>query len=199
MQKDVAFTGVQFDDGRQIAAELLLVGIGVLPDLGLAASAGIEVGNGIWVDAMMQSSVQDIFAIGDVALIDGAALRIESVDNAQMTAARAAAAICGLAQPAMTAPWFWSEQFDVRLQSAGIVPLASPDLRHQLRSGKREGGFSVWSYGDNGKLAAVEAVRDPAGYMLGKKCLDLGLSPDPDDIGNGDFDLKGFVAAGNEQ
>jgi NADPH-dependent 2,4-dienoyl-CoA reductase/sulfur reductase-like enzyme len=148
---------------------------------------------------MMQSSVQDIFAIGDVALIDGAALRVESVDNAQMTAARAAAAICGLAQPAMAAPWFWSEQFDVRLQSAGIVPLASPDLRHQLRPGKREGGFSVWSYGDNGKLAAVEAVRDPAGYMLGKKCLDLGLSPDPDDIGNVDFDLKGFVAAGNEK
>jgi len=124
---------VQLDDGRQIAAELLLVGIGVLPDLDLAASAGIEAGNGILVDAMMQSSVQDIFAIGDVALIDGAALRIESVDNAQMTAARAAAAICGLAQPAMAAPWFWSEQFDVRLQSAGIVPLASPDLRHQLR------------------------------------------------------------------
>ena len=79
------------------------------------------------------------------------------------------------------------------------MPLASPDLRHQLRPGKREGGFSVWSYGDNGKLAAVEAVRDPAGYMLGKKCLDLGLSPDPDDIGNVDFDLKGFVAAGNEK
>jgi NADPH-dependent 2,4-dienoyl-CoA reductase/sulfur reductase-like enzyme len=199
LQKDGAFTGVQLGDGRQIAAELLLVGIGVLPDLDLAASAGIEAGNGIIVDAMMQSSVQDIFAIGDVALIDGAALRIESVDNAQMTAARAAAAICGLAQPAMAAPWFWSEQFDVRLQSAGIVPLASPDLRHQLRPGKREGGFSVWSYGDNGKLAAVEAVRDPAGYMLGKKCLDLGLSPDPDDIGNVDFDLKDFVAAGNEK
>ena len=199
LQKDGAFTGVQLGDGRQIAAELLLVGIGVLPDLDLAASAGIEAGNGIIVDAMMQSSVQDIFAIGDVALIDGAALRIESVDNAQMTAARAAAVICGLAQPAMAAPWFWSEQFDVRLQSAGIVPLASPDLRHQLRPGKREGGFSVWSYGNNGKLAAVEAVRDPAGYMLGKKCLDLGLSPDPEDIGNVDFDLKGFVAAGNEK
>ena len=199
LQKDGAFTGVQLDDGRQIAAELLLVGIGVLPDLDLAASAGIEAGNGILVDAMMQSSVQDIFAIGDVALIDGAALRVESVDNAQMTAARAAAAICGLAQPSMAAPWFWSEQFDVRLQSAGIVPLASPDLHHQLRPGKREGGFSVWSYGDKGKLAAVEAVRDPAGYMLGKKCLDLGLSPDPGDIGNGNFDLKGFVAAGNKK
>ncbi|MDB0016343.1 FAD-dependent oxidoreductase [Alphaproteobacteria bacterium] len=199
LQKDGAFTGVQLDDGSQIVAELLLVGIGVLPDLELAKSAGIMAGNGILVDAMMQSSVQDIFAIGDVALIDGAALRIESVDNAQMTAARAAAAICGLAQPAMTAPWFWSEQFDVRLQSAGIVPLASPGLHHQLRPGKRGGGFSVWSFGDNGELAAVEAVRDPAGYMLGKKCLDLGLSPDLDDIGNCDFDLKAFVAAGNEK
>ena len=99
----------------------------------------------------------------------------------------------------MAAPWFWSEQFDVRLQSAGIVPLTSPDLSHQLRKGKREGGFSVWSYGDKGQLAAVDAVRDPAGYMLGKKCLDLGLSPDPDDISNGDFDLKAFTAAGKEK
>ena len=166
-----------------------------------AEKAGVavdEVGF-ITTDSQMRTNVSHIFAIGDVALIDGAALRIESVDNAQKTAARAAAAICGLAQPAMTAPWFWSEQFDVRLQSAGIVPLASLGVNHQLRPGKRESGFSVWSYGDNGELAAVEAVRDPAAYMLGKKCLDLGLSPDSDDIGNGDFDLKGFVAAGNEK
>ena len=68
-------------------------------------------------------------------------------------------------------------------------------MRHLVRPGKRAGGFSVWSYDGAGQLAAVEAVRDPAGYMLGKKCLDLGLSPNPDDIGNGDFDLKAFLVA----
>ena len=65
-----------------------------------------------------------------------------------------------------------------------------------MRPGRREGGLSVWSYDVHGKLAAIEAVRDPSAYMLGKKCLDLDLSPLPVEIGNADFDLKGFVASG---
>ena len=121
----VRSSGIRLNDDRIIDAELLPVGIGVLPDLGVAADAGLTTGDGIVVDGMMQSSVEDIFAIGDVALVDGAMSRIESVDNAQNTAARAAAAICGLSQPPKMAPWFWSEQFDARLQSAGIVPARS--------------------------------------------------------------------------
>ena len=196
LQKDGAFSGIRLNDDRIIDAELLLVGIGVLPDLGVAADAGLTIGDGIVVDGMMQSSVEDIFAIGDVALVDGAMSRIESVDNAQNTAARAAAAICGLSQPPKMAPWFWSEQFDARLQSAGIVPQEAAVTRYIVRPGKREGGLSVWSYDVHGKLAAIEAVRDPAAYILGKKCLDLGLTPPPSDIGNAAFDLKGFVASG---
>ena len=196
LQKDGVFSGIQLNDDRVINAELLFVGIGVLPDLGVAADAGLNTGDGIIVDGMMQSSVADIYAIGDVALLDGAMSRIESVDNAQNTAARAAAAICGSNQPPKAAPWFWSEQFDARLQSAGIVPQEAPAVQYVVRPGKREGGLSVWSYDVHGKLAAIEAVRDPAAYMLGKKCLDLGLSPPPSDIGNADFDLKGFVASG---
>jgi len=194
LQQDGSFAGIRLDSGMVLDAELLLVGIGVAPDLELAADAGLACGNGILVNARMQTSLDDIFAIGDVALIDGAALRIESVDNAKVTAARAAAAICGTAQPALAAPWFWSEQFDVRLQSAGIVPLATAEVQYSMRPGKREGGFSVWSYDQAGALAAVEAVHDSAGYMLGKKCLDEGLSPDPDKIVNADFDLKAFIA-----
>ena len=190
------FTGIRLNDDRIINAELLFVGIGVLPDLGVAANAGLASGDGIIVDGMMQSSVADIYAIGDVALVDGVMPRIESVDNAQNTAARAAAAICGSSQPPKAAPWFWSEQFDARLQSAGIVPQEAAAVQYVVRLGKREGGLSVWSYDVHGKLAAIEAVRDPAAYMLGKKCLDLGLSPPPSDIGNADFDLKGFVASG---
>ena len=196
LHKDGLFAGIQLDGNRIIDAELLLVGIGVLPDLGVAEDAGLAVGNGIIVDGMMQSSVADIYAIGDVALVDGAMSRIESVDNAQNTAARAAAAICGSSQPPKVAPWFWSEQFDVRLQSAGIVPQEAATVQYVVRPGKREGGLSVWSYDVHGKLASIEAVRDPAAYMLGKKCLDLGLSPSPSDISTVDFDLKGFVACG---
>jgi NADPH-dependent 2,4-dienoyl-CoA reductase/sulfur reductase-like enzyme len=196
LQKDGVFSGIRLGDGRMIDAELLLVGIGVLPDVGVAADAGLNIGNGIIVDGMMQSSVSDIYAIGDVALVDGAISRIESVDNAQDTAARAAAAICGSKQPLKAAPWFWSEQFDVRLQSAGIVPQAAAPVQYVVRPGKRESGFSVWSYDAHRKLAAIEAVRDPAAYMLGKKCLDSDLSPPSSDIGIADFDLKGFVASG---
>jgi len=196
LQKDGVFLGIRLNDDRVINAELLLVGIGVLPDLGVAANAGLATGDGIIVDGMMQSSVADIYAIGDVALLDGAVCRIESVDNAQNTAARAAAAICDSSQPPKAAPWFWSEQFDARLQSAGIVPQEAAAVQYVVRPGKREGGLSVWSYDVHGKLAAIEAVRDPAAYMLGKKCLDLGLSPPLSDICNADFDLKGFVASG---
>jgi len=175
---------------------MLVVGIGVVPETDLAVSAGIETGNGILVDDHMETSVAGIHAIGDGACRRDSAhgIRIESVHNAQDSAERAAAAIGGHAAPADQAPWFWSEQFDVRLQSAGIVPAAGAAVRHVRRPGKRAGGFSVWSY-EGDVLRAVEAVRDPAGYMLGKACLDKGLSPTPAKAGDPAFDLKAFVAA----
>lgn len=199
-----AVTGVTLEDGRHLEAEMLVVGIGVVPEMALAAAAGAETGNGILVDDQMETSVPGIYAIGDGALRRGSArgippiippgIRIESVHNAQDSAERAAAAIAGHAPPADQAPWFWSEQFDVRLQSAGIVPTAGASVCHVHRPGKREGGFSVWSYAGD-LLCAVEAVRDPAGYMLGKSCLEKGLSPTPAQAGDPAFDLKAFVAA----
>ncbi|MGC6453807.1 MAG: NAD(P)/FAD-dependent oxidoreductase [Candidatus Puniceispirillaceae bacterium] len=203
-----AVSGVTLEDGQRLETDMLVVGIGVVPEMTLAASAGIETGNGILVDDGMETSAAGIYAIGDGALRRGSArgipphipphippgIRIESVHNAQDSAERAAAAICGQGAPADQAPWFWSEQFDVRLQSAGIVPAAGDTVCHIRRPGKREGGFSVWSY-EGDVLRAVEAVRDPAGYMLGKSCLEKGLSPTPEQVGDPAFDLKTFVAA----
>ena len=193
---DGRFSHVTLTDGRLLAADMLVVGIGVLPEVALAEAAGIETGNGILVDKDMQTSVPGIYAIGDGALVRDSAygIRIESVHNAQDSAERAAAAINGHTPPADQAPWFWSEQFGLRLQSAGIVPAASDEVTHHRRPGKREGGFSVWSYAGD-RLRAVEAVGDPAGYMLGKTCLEKGLSPRPEAVSNADFDLKAFVAA----
>lgn len=193
MSKAGGFTGVDFGNGTVIAGDLLLVGIGVVPDTGLAVAAGLDVDNGIVVDARMRTSVPHIYAIGDAARRDDRAVRIESVDNAQCGAAIVAATICGIDPPPVTAPWFWSEQFDVRLQSAGLVPPPSASSHYIVRPGKRDGGFSVWSFDDK-RLIAVEAVRDPASYMLGKTCLDRGLSPDLDKLGDPVFDLKAFVA-----
>ena len=199
-QKDGLFTGITLDTGQQISADFLLVGIGVVPDSVLADAAGAAIGNGILVDRQMRSTIDDVYAIGDVALIEGVVSRIESVHNAQDTAARAAADITETPMPDMAVPWFWSEQYDVRLQSAGIVPVGKDDLRYAVRPGKREGGMSVWSYVQD-RLVAVEAVHDPAAYMLGKKCLENNLSPVPSDAADSDFDLKTFAtgASGVQQ
>ena len=198
-----AVTGVTLEDGHHLESQMLVVGIGVVPEMELAAAAGAETGNGILVDDHMETSVPGIYAVGDGALRRGIpasisasippGIRIESVHNAQDSAERAAAAIAGHAPPADQAPWFWSEQFDVRLQSAGIVPAAGASVCHVHHPGKREGGFSVWSYAGD-LLCAVEAVRDPAGYMLGKSCLEKGLSPTPAQAADPAFDLKAFVA-----
>ena len=190
------FSHVTLSDGRQLSADMLVVGIGVTPETALAEAAGIEAGNGILVDAGMQTSVAGIYAIGDGALQRDSAycIRIESVHNAQDSAERAAAAINSHAPPAVQAPWFWSEQFGLRLQSAGIVPAAADDVVCLRRPGKRADGFSIWSFrGD--ELCAVEAVGDPAGYMLGKTCLEKGLSPTHDAVTDAAFDMKAFVAA----
>ena len=183
-----------------LPAELLLVGIGVSPEMTLAEIAGIACGNGVLVGPDMQTNCPGIYAVGDVALaealapqIKGTAIRVESVHNAQDSAARAAAAITNSVMPAAQAPWFWSEQYGTRLQSAGIVPPAEATVQQVVRPGKREGGQSVWSF-DGAQLCAIEAMSDPAGYMLGKKCLDLGRSPRPEDVADVNFDLKAFVA-----
>ncbi len=191
-QNDGQFTGVTLADGQTITADMLVVGIGVLPEISLAEMVGAEAGNGIQVDEHMRTSVDGIYAIGDVAR-QGDAPRIESVHNASDTAERAAAAILGHELPALQTPWFWSEQYDARLQSAGIVPSPSENNHYVRRPGKRETGFSVWSY-EGDRLCAVEAVRDPAGYMLGKTCLDRNVSPDPKQIGDPSFDVKAFIA-----
>ena len=198
--KDGIFTGITLDAGQQISADFLVVGIGVVPDSVLADAAGAAIGNGILVDRQMRSTIDDVYAIGDVALIEGVVLRIESVHNAQDTAARAAADITKTPMPDMAVPWFWSEQYDVRLQSAGIVPVGKDDLRYAVRPGKREGGMSVWSYVQD-RLVAVEAVHDPAAYMLGKKCLENNLSPASSDAADPAFDLKTFAtgASGVQQ
>ena len=193
-QKDGFFTGVTLDTGEEILADILLVGIGVVPESALADGIGAKTGNGILVDCRMRTTIDDVYAIGDVALIDGAASRVESVHNAQDTAARAAADITKMPLPEISVPWFWSEQYDVRLQSAGIVPAGKDDMRYAVRAGKREGGMSVWCYDDD-RLVSVEAVYDAAAYRLGKKCLENHVSPPPADIVDPAFDLKTIATA----
>jgi NADPH-dependent 2,4-dienoyl-CoA reductase/sulfur reductase-like enzyme len=189
------FVGATLEDGRQIDADMLVVGIGVAPNTDLAAQADLAVANGIVTDGTMRTSRPDIYAIGDGAFDGSGAygLRIESVHNAQEQAERAAASITGNDALRRQAPWFWSDQYNVKLQSAGVLPANNPDLLHVQRVGRREGRFSVWSFaGDD--LVAVEAIGDPAAYVLGKTCLERGRAPHPFQLADAGFDLKAFVA-----
>lgn len=185
-----AIAGVSLADGTQIACDLLLVGIGVVPEIALAQDAGLAVGNGVLVDYHYQTADGDIYAIGDNVLAEGRLpIRVESIHNAQYGAHYLASRFNDAPLPNEEAPWFWSDQYDRKLQSAGIVPAPAVDVSHITRAGKREGGLSVWSY-QAGTLAAVEAINDPQAYMIGKLCLEKGTSPEPAQIRDRAFDLK---------
>jgi NADPH-dependent 2,4-dienoyl-CoA reductase/sulfur reductase-like enzyme len=185
------FSGVTLSDGSALSGDMLIVGIGVIPDSVLAQQAGVETerhdGGAILVNTLMQTSNPNIIAMGDVALQRGHSLRIESVHNAQDTAARAAAAIMGESPPRDQAPWFWSDQYDANLQSVGIVPIGDDDIYQITRPGEKDTSISFWSYRDQ-ELIAVEAVRDSKNFMLGKKCLERNFSPSPNFICDPNYD-----------
>ncbi|MGC6516450.1 MAG: NAD(P)/FAD-dependent oxidoreductase [Candidatus Puniceispirillaceae bacterium] len=188
--QDGAIAGVRLSSGEQISCDLLLVGIGVIPETKLAEEAGLTVGNGIITSYDYQTNDADIYAIGDNVLAQGRGqIRIESIHNAQYGAHYLASQFNEAPPPHEEAPWFWSDLYDRKLQSAGLVPPEGDDVVYVRRPGKREGGLSVWSYRAS-QLMAVESMNDPQAYMIGKLCLERGISPDQNDIGNPEFDLK---------
>ncbi len=157
-------------------ADLLIVGIGVIPDTAIAKQAGLEVGNGIVVNEFCQTSDPDIYAIGDVAWhhnplydID---LRLESVPNATDQAKTAAAHICGRGKPYAALPWFWSDQYDLKLQIAGL----SSGYDAIVLRGTPDKGRSFAAFYFRGEtLIAVDAVNRPQEYMIGKRLIPLAL------------------------
>lgn len=176
-----------------ISADLVVAGIGVLPDMVLQDQLGLEAGNGFTVDAAYATSVDGVWAIGDVALCQqgyaNGAMRIESVHHAQMSAEMATASMMGVAPKDHEVPWFWSEQYDKKLQSAGFVPA---DAEVVERAGRREGAVSFWSFED-GKLRAVEAIGDAQAYMLGKTAITNQDAVTPAEIADPEFDLKSLM------
>ena len=185
---------IVFADGDALDADLVVVGIGVIPNTELAEAAGLAVGNGILTDRDYRTSHADVFAIGDVALAaDGytrGGLRLESVHHAQMSADIAAACLMGETPPPHEVPWFWSEQYHIRLQSAGLVPPDAQNSQTITRHGRREGQISFWSFTQDGALAAVEALGDAQAYMVGRQLLERGAVIAPEVIGDSATDLK---------
>jgi len=176
---------------ERLEIDCAIVGIGILPDTGLAEAAGLTLENGVMTDATCRTSDPAIFAAGDCASFPyepqgGARIRLESVQNAIDQAEHAALAMMGSDAPYRPYPWFWSDQFDARLQIAG---LSTGYTRVVPRPGHREGGQSFWYYRDE-TLLAVDAISDPKAYMQGKRWIEAGHTPDPSLICDPDQPLK---------
>jgi 3-phenylpropionate/trans-cinnamate dioxygenase ferredoxin reductase subunit len=184
--------GAVLKDGTRIAADLVLVGIGVTPEDTLARDAGLACENGIRVDGRCVTADPDILAIGDCAsfLWRGALTRLESVQNAIDQAEHAAACLMGETRDYDPSPWFWSDQYDVKLQIAGLNRGFD---RTVVRPGKRPGSQSVWYY-RGGTMIAVDAMNDALAYALGKKALEAGKNIPPEIAADPAGDLKAAVA-----
>ena len=184
-------TGAVLTGGEQIAADFVVAGIGIVPDTRLAEAAGLEIDNGIAVDGLCRTSDPAILAAGDCTSFPwrGGRLRLESVQNAIDQAEHAAAVLTGSDAPYTPAPWFWSDQYDCKLQIAG---LNQGYERTVTRPGSRPGGLSVWYFaGDT--LLAVDAMNDPKAYMQAKRWIEAGQSPDASQISNAGIDLRGMI------
>jgi 3-phenylpropionate/trans-cinnamate dioxygenase ferredoxin reductase subunit len=176
--------------GQAYPADLVLVGIGVVPRTELAVSAGLAVDNGIIVDGTMRTADPAIFALGDCASYPshqaGARTRLESVQNATDQARHTARSILGSSDGYTGLPWFWSQQGPLKLQIAGLSRHGDETV---LRGDPAAGRFSVFCY-RNGELAAVESVNHPADHMAARRLLGQGRSITPEQAVNPEFDFK---------
>ena len=189
-----AVKAVAARDGRRWPADLVIAGIGVLANQELAEGAGLECANGIVADRNSRTSHPHIYAAGDCALYAhpfiGRPTRLESVQNASDQARAAASAILGQNQPYESIPWFWSDQYDIKLQIAG---LALDCDQHVLRGSPENGRFAIFHFAGR-QLRAVEAVNMPAIYMAGRKMLEAGISPTLEQAADPSFRLKTLLA-----
>ena len=189
---DTKVTGARLTDGREIPADIVIVGIGIQPNSDLAEAAGLAIDNGIKTDAQGRTSDPHIWAAGDCASFPhaGGRIRLESVGNAIDQAEIVAENMLGAGKPYRAKPWFWSDQYDCKLQIAG---LNTGYDRIVTRKGDA-GAVSFWYYqGD--RLLAVDAMNDGRAYMIGKRLIEGGKSPDPAVIADPASDLKELLKA----
>jgi 3-phenylpropionate/trans-cinnamate dioxygenase ferredoxin reductase subunit len=186
-------TGVSLSDGRHIPADLVVVGVGVLPNVELAAEAGLPVASGIIVSDHLLTADPDISAIGDCALYAshrfGGSLRLESVQNATDHARCVAARLTGKDEVYDGVPWFWSDQGPDKLQMVGLTTGYD---RVVVRGDREQGQFSAFCYKGE-KLLGIESVNRAGDHMFGRRLLGAGRSITPEQVGDAGFDLKGAL------
>jgi len=182
-------TGVMLGDGSTVRAELVVVGIGVLPNQELAAAAGIACESGVIVDASGRSSDPFVFACGDctaMRLANGSLRRLESVQNAIEQAKACAATIMDKNRPFIAAPWFWSDQYDVKLQMVGT---SSGHDASVIRGDTSTYKCSIF-YFQGLKLIGIDSLNRPQDHMAGRRLLDQGVDPTPQQAADESFALN---------
>jgi 3-phenylpropionate/trans-cinnamate dioxygenase ferredoxin reductase subunit len=187
--------GVRLVDDTVLRADMVIVGIGIIPEVGPLLAAGADCGNGVAVDALCQTSLSDVFAIGDCALhandfAEGRSLRLESVQNANDMAMTVARAIMGEEKPYHAVPWFWSNQYDLRLQTIGL----SIDYdRTVLRGDPGSRSFSL-IYLKQGRVLALDCVNATRDFVQGRALVLHGGIVSPEQLADTDILLKDLIA-----
>lgn len=186
-------TAVRLADGRDLPLDLAIVGIGIAPNVGIAEAAGLEVSVGINADDHGRTSDPSIYAAGDCTVLpfENMPTRLESVQNAHDQAAAVAANICGVDTVYTPHPWFWSDQYDMKLQIAGLNRGYDAVV---VRPGKREGSVSHF-YFRQGQMIAADCMNDAATYAMTRKLLEAGAVIAPEQIADPEFDMRAAVKA----
>ncbi|MEJ8572585.1 NAD(P)/FAD-dependent oxidoreductase [Microbaculum marinum] len=187
---DGAVTAVELDDGKRIDTDIVLLGVGVLPETSLAEQAGLRCDNGILVDERCRTSCSGIWAAGDCAAFPfmGEKTRLESVQNAIDQAEAAADDMLGIGVPYVPVPWFWSDQYDTKLQIAGLNRGYT-----QVVSRSTGRGLSNWYFKDE-DFIAVDCIGDAQAFMIAKRLLAGGARIDPARVADPDIQLKSLLA-----
>lgn len=190
---DGSFTAM-LADGRSLAADMVVVGIGVIPNQEIAEAAGLTCERGIMVDEFARTSDPDIYAVGDCAtgmhMRFGAHTRLESVQNAVDQATVAALSITGAPEPLTALPWFWSDQYDLKLQMAGLSRGYDQTV---LRGDPEQKKFSICYFKD-GTLIAVDSVNAIPDHMASKRLLTAGINVTPEQCADAETPLKTYLA-----
>jgi len=189
-------SAVVLGDGTRIAADLVMVGIGLIPNVELAQAAGLAVDNGIVVDAYAQTADPDILAAGDCSNFPsaffGRRLRLESVQNAMEQGRAAAHTILGKAQVYDPVPWFWSDQYDLKLQMVGLSTGFDQMVLRGDPASQRS--FAAFYLGD-GRLIAADTVSRPQDFMTAKRLVALRATVDPAQLADESVPLKNLLPA----
>ena len=183
-------TGAVLSGGRELAVDFVVVGVGIRPATRLAEAAGLVLDNGIATDARGRTSDPSIWAAGDCASFPWGEgrLRLESVQNAIDQAELVADNMLGGMRDYAPVPWFWSDQYDTKLQIAGL----STGHDRIVTRGPEGEAVSFW-YFRGAEFVAVDAMNDPRAYMVGKRLLELGQTPDPAKIMDLSLNLKSLI------